>query len=59
MHSVKVEHDTDGNVAAALSIYRDDAADRDVAILARPGYLPRGLQARQHYLMPRKMRSLG
>ncbi len=37
MHAA-VEHDADGNVVAALSIYRDDAADRDVAILARPGY---------------------
>lgn len=33
-----VETDVDGNVVAALSIHRDDVADQDVAILARPGY---------------------
>lgn len=36
-HAV-VECDADGEVIAALSIYRDDPNDRDVAILARPGY---------------------
>lgn len=54
MHSV-VEHDTDGNVAAALSIYRDDAADRDVAILARPGYF-RVAYKHGSTILPRKMR---
>lgn len=55
MHAA-VETDAEGRTVAALSIYRDDPNDRDVAILARPGYF-RVAYKGGNSVLPRDMRS--
>ena len=55
MHAA-VETDAEGRTVAALSIYRDDPNDRDVAILARPGYF-RVAYKDGNSILPRDMRS--